>query len=217
MPEQLAEAFRLISNLIRIGSVASVDLSARPAKVRVTTGGLQTDWLPWVEARAGTTKTWSPPSVGERVVVLSPDGDLAAGVALAGINCDAQPAPSSKASEHVIVFPDGARIVYDHDASALTATGITTLSAEVSGQTTLQCAGQTTIQCPQITLDGNVTVTGLLSYLAGMSGTNGQGNATTISGDITHVGGNLSSHGVVLHTHTHGGVYSGSDNTAGPN
>ena len=50
-----------------------------------------------------------------------------------------------------------------------------------------------------------------------MSGGGGSGGAKTqISGDFIHVGGNLSSNGVVVHLHYHGHVMRGSDNTDGP-
>ncbi|KRC85443.1 baseplate assembly protein [Achromobacter sp. Root83] len=190
-----AELFRLISNLVRIGTVSAVDLKARPAKVRVASGDLQTNWLPWLELRAGRTRTWNPPTLGEQVVVLCPDGDPAGGVVLAGLNSDDIPAPSDSEAEHVTDYPDGARITYDHQAGKLTAVGVTSAFVEASESAT--------VKCPEITLDGNVTVTGLFTYQAGMAGKNGKGNGTTIQGDITHVSGNLSSNGVVLHTHKH--------------
>lgn len=192
---EVAELFRLISNLIRIGTVFAVDLQTRPAKVRVASGDLESNWLPWLELRAGRTRTWNPLTVGEQVLVFSPDGDPAGGVVLAGLNSDAIPAPSDSEAEHVIVYPDGARITYDHQAGKLTAVGITSAFVEASGTAT--------VKCPEITLDGNVTVTGLLTYQAGMAGKNGKGNMTTIEGDITHVQGDLSSNGIVLHTHRH--------------
>lgn len=190
-----AELFRLISNLIRIGTVSAVDLQARPAKVRVASGDLETNWLPWLELRAGRTRTWNPPTEGEQVIVFCPDGDPAGGVVLAGLNSEGIPAPSDSAAEHVTDYPDGARITYDHQAGRLTAVGITAAYIEASESAT--------IKCPEIILDGNVTVTGLLAYQAGMSGKNGKGNNTTIEGNITHEKGNLSSNGVVLHTHKH--------------
>jgi len=188
-----AELFRLISNLIRIGTVMAVDL--KPARVRVSSGDLATNWLPWLELRAGRTRTWNPPTVGEQVLVLCPDGDPAGGVVLTGLNSDEIPTPSDSEAEHVTDYPDGARITYDHQAGKLTAVGIKSAFVEASDSAT--------VHCPEITLDGNVTVTGLLTYQAGMAGKNGKGNKTTIEGDITHIAGELSSNGVVLHTHKH--------------
>ncbi|WP_334168286.1 phage baseplate assembly protein V [Achromobacter mucicolens] len=192
---EVAELFRLISNLIRIGTVFAVDLKSRPAKVRVASGDLESNWLQWIELRAGRTRTWNPPTVGEQVLVFSPDGDPAGGVVLTGLNSDAIPAPSDSEAEHVTDYPDGARITYDHQAGKLTAVGIKSAFVEASETATLQC--------PEITLDGDVTVTGLLTYQAGMAGKNGKGNKTTIEGDITHVQGDLSSNGIVLHKHRH--------------
>ncbi|OCZ55469.1 baseplate assembly protein [Achromobacter xylosoxidans] len=205
---EIAELFRLISNLIRIGTVFAVDLASQPARVRVASGDLQSNWLPWLELRAGSTTTWNPPTIGEQVLLLCPDGDPAAGVVLMGLNSDAIPAPSASAAEHVTLYPDGARIVYDHQAGQLTAEGIKTA--------TLTASESATLICPEITLDGNVTVTGLFTYKAGMSGKNGKGNGTVITGDLRHTGGELSSHGVVLHTHDHGGVLQGGARTEGP-
>lgn len=193
--QDTAELFRLISNLIRVGTVAEVDLLARPAKVRVKTGALTTDWLQFAALRAGTSTTWDPPTQGEQVIVFCPGGDTAAGIVVTGLNSDAIPSPSSSESEHVRAYPDGARIAYDHAAGSLTATGIKTLNAEASNSAVLKC--------PEITLDGKVTVTGLFTYQAGMAGTNGKGNATTIEGEITHRSGDLSSNGVVVHKHKH--------------
>ncbi|AZR93248.1 baseplate assembly protein [Bordetella trematum] len=192
---EIAELFRLLTNLIRVGTIAQVDLSSRPAKVRVSTGALTTDWLQFLALRAGTSTTWDPPTTGEQVLVLCPGGDTAAGIVITGLNSDAIPAPSTSASEHVRLYPDGARVTYDHQAGALTATGIKTIQANASTSAILRC--------PAITLDGDVTVTGLLSYQAGMSGKNGKGNRTVISGDIIQRDGELSSNGVVLETHTH--------------
>lgn len=60
----LVELLRLVHNLIRLGTIAEVDHSH--AQVRVQSGELLTNWLPWLEARAGTTRTWSAPTVGEQ-------------------------------------------------------------------------------------------------------------------------------------------------------
>jgi len=202
------EMLRRIANMIRPGRVQEVS-HTRPPRVRVSTGDLLTAWLPWLELRAGTTVTWNPPTVGEQCVVLAPDGDLAAGIVLVGMYQDDRPSPSESPNEWVAKFPDGATIVYDHSVSHLTATGIKT--------GTIHASDSFTLHCPDITLDGKTTVTDLFTYQAGMRGKNGKGNNTAIQGDLTHEHGNLKSNGVVLHTHTHGGVYRGGSNTDGPN
>jgi phage baseplate assembly protein V len=48
----------------------------------------------WIERRAGRTRTWSPPSQGEQVVLLCPGGEIGAAVALRGLFSSACPAPA---------------------------------------------------------------------------------------------------------------------------
>lgn len=194
MEQQLVELARRLDNIIRIGTIHSVDLSA--ARVRVTIGKLTTEWLPWLAHRAGTTRQWSAPTVGEQVAVFSPSGDLAAGVVLTGMYSTENPAPSDADDEHVTVYPDGARIAYNHTTGALTATGIQT--------GTIEAQVKVTIDTPETHITGKLTVDDLLTYGNGLAG-NGGANNNFITGDFTHITGDLSSNGVVLHTHTHPG------------
>lgn len=222
----LQELSRRLANLLRLGVIHSVDHAA--ARCRVESGDLITDWLPWQTPRAGATRTWDPPTVGEQVIVLSPSGEPGAGLVIYGFYSDANPAPSDSPDEHVIAdYPDGALITYNHATGALNATGIKTATIEASEQATIDCpettiTGNLTVN-GDVQIDGNTTIDGtatikmLLSYLAGMAGQGGAGGVpTTISGNITHTEGVLSSNGVTLHTHQHGGVQPGSSNTNGP-
>lgn len=168
----LAELARRLENLIRTGTVHSVQHD-RPSRVRVQTGELVTDWLPWIELRAGGTVTWNPPTPGEQVLVFSPGGELAAGVVLSGMYSDAHEAPSSSASEHITTYPDGARTAYDHESGTLHVSGIRQLIVEVSDAAHFTA--------PQISIQGDIALTG----------------------SLIQTGGDLSSNGKVLHTHKH--------------
>lgn len=108
----LIELSRRLENLIRIGTVSAVDLAA--VRCRVKTGNLETEWLRWHTPRAGQTRTWDPPTVGEQAMVLSPSGEPANGLVFFGFNCNDNPAPSSSGTKHVSDFPDGAVVEYDH-------------------------------------------------------------------------------------------------------
>lgn len=201
----IAELSRRLENIIRFGTIAEVNHAAR--RVRVDSGELRTAWLKWQTGRAGNARTWSPPSLGEQVMILSPSGVLENGIVVPSIYCDDNDAPSSSASEHVFAFPDGARISYDHDSGALIASGIQTAI--------VQAATSVTLDTPHTHCTGSLTIDGLLTYGDGIAGTGG-GNGNSISGDFTHTAGSLSSNGVVLHTHHHGGVQPGGGNTGGP-
>lgn len=205
------DTLRRLDNLVRLGRIAAIDPDV--ARCRVQTGGNLTGWLPWLTQRAGTTRTWCPPTVGEQVIILSPSGEPAGGIVLTGLYSELVEAPSTASAEHITDYPDGARIAYNHATHALTVTGIDTA--------TVQAATHVTVDCPQSTITGNVliqgtcTVQGLLTYQAGLSGAGG-GAGTTISGPITQSGGNLTSNGIVLHTHKHSGVQTGAGQTGAP-
>jgi hypothetical protein len=70
------------------------------------------------------------------------------------------------------------------------------------------------ITTPLVTMSGNLTVTGAITGNGGMAISGGSGS--TISGNLTHTTGNLTSNGKTLHTHTHGGVTTGSGTTGAP-
>ncbi|HAZ7306239.1 TPA: phage baseplate assembly protein V [Escherichia coli] len=65
---------RLITNLIRTGVVTEVD--RENWLCRVKTGDLETNWINWLTLRAGKSRTWWKPSVGEQVVLFSLGGNL---------------------------------------------------------------------------------------------------------------------------------------------
>ena len=94
----IAELFRRVNNLMRIGKVAEVDYAN--ARARVQIGQNTTDFLPWL---VPSTATWFPLKNGEQVVVLSMNGDLGMGVILPALYQSAKPAPSEDNAKIVIV------------------------------------------------------------------------------------------------------------------
>lgn len=202
-----AELARLLENLIRTGTVAQIQ-HGKPPRVRIAAGGITTDWLPWVERRAGKTRTWNPPTIGEQVLLLAPSGELRNAIIIAGIPSDDLDVPSHSPDETVTLYPDGATTRYDHARGALEVTGVKTV--------VLQAGEAVVVDAPLSTFKGKVTVEGLLTYQAGMSGEGGEGGAgTRIRGNITHTDGQLSSNGVVLDDHDHGNVQPGGAWTEG--
>lgn len=166
------ELLRLLHNLIRLGTIHALDHSR--ARVRVASGELITGWLPWLEARAGTTRTWSPPTVGEQVVVLAPGGDLTAGVVLTGLYRQAHPAPSSNPNIIGQWLPDGTRIEYDHAAN--------TLTVECVGAVHIKAADVVTVDAKSIHHNqGNpVVTTGHICHFTGNP--HGDGSTTVTAG-----------------------------------
>lgn len=108
---EFAEQIRRLENMIRIGTIAEVDY--RRAMCRVKSGNLLTNWLPWNSGRAGEDRSWSPPTVGEQVMVLSPGGDPARAVVTTSIYSTKHPAPDDKPETDHMRYRDGAIIEYD--------------------------------------------------------------------------------------------------------
>ncbi len=155
----IAEILRLLENLIRFGTVAEVRHA--PPRVRVKTGELTTTWLPWLAFRAGADQEWDPPTVGEQVLLLSPSGQLANGVAITGLFSDNIPANGDRAGLHRRTYSDGAVIEYDsksHHLSAVLPAGGTTDIVSDGG---IHIVGPITHE-GDYTQTGNQTITGLV-------------------------------------------------------
>lgn len=147
MADMSDDISRQLANLIRFGTVHTV----AGKRVQVTIGGLLTRPIPWTVTRAGATKSWSPPDIGEQVMVVSPNGDLGAAVAIGSLFCDAYDVPpEANADTVVMAFRDGAVVLYDHAAHMLKAT--------------LPADGRVAVTAPGgVTFTGNVTIDGELS------------------------------------------------------
>lgn len=112
-----ADSANRTANLIRLGHVAEVDLSAGLARVEFEDGWIS-DGLPWMTGAAGALRVWSAPSVGEQVSVLSPSGEPAAGFILRGLFSTDFPAPADDADLTRAEWDDGAQDDYDATAHA---------------------------------------------------------------------------------------------------
>lgn len=202
--EQTPDHARRLESMIRTGTVAEIDYGSvgkKPPRVRIQSGGLLTDWLPWGTSRAGSTRTWSPPSIGEQVVLLSPDGDTTKAIVMTGASYqDIFPPPSDNPDEEVISLEGGGTILYDRKQKTLKITGIK--------NAIIQSDSECIVKAPTIKLDGKVVITedleveGLIQF-GGLKGKGKKGSPMILSGDIQHIDGNFISNGVTLHTHTH--------------
>ncbi|WP_294356090.1 phage baseplate assembly protein V [uncultured Sphingomonas sp.] len=138
-----ADTLRLLGDLAREGVVESVDLRAGTARVRF--GDLVTGDIPWLAARAGKMRIYAAPSVGEQVVVISPEGRTSAAIIIGSLSSDQHPHPADDSSA-VIAFDDGAEITYDPDGHFLIAR--------------LPAGSFVQVEADDIYLRGNLHVTG---------------------------------------------------------
>jgi phage baseplate assembly protein V len=202
---QVSELVRRIEQLMRYGTIAAVDHTT--ARCRVRTGALLSTWVPWVAQRAGNTQHWSPPTVGEQCLLLSPGGDTAGAVAVLGLYSSAVPAPSSSANNHVWQHPDGAVISYDHATHALHAALPGGSSATLDATTVTINATTVTVNAPTVEVNAtDVTVNASELTINSHVQLNGSMDAT---GDVT-------ASGISLVSHVHGGVTPGPGTTGQP-
>ncbi|MGL5005803.1 phage baseplate assembly protein V [Plesiomonas sp.] len=195
MNTQLTELLRLLRNLIRTGVIIEVD--AEKWLCRVASGELQTNWIPWLTMRAGKSRTWWKPSVGEQVLLLAIGGELTTAFALPAIYSNDNPPPSSSDDALVVTFPDGARFEYEPKNGRLLIEGIKQLVLSASVDVLLDTP---LVRCSTLLETPRLNVT----------------KGATLKGDVTHSGGKLSSNGVVSDDHKHNLVKSGFDNSGGP-
>jgi len=148
-----------LSSLIRIGTVLSVDLAEARCIVRFgdpdDPDPAQTGPIRWLTPRAGLTRVWSPPSVGEQVLLVCPDGQIGAAVAIPAVVQDSFPPLGSTAAE-MIEFADGAKLTYDPESHELLAV------LPAGGKVDITADGGITLR-GDVTIEGSVTVSETLT------------------------------------------------------
>lgn len=200
---------RVLRNMIRVGLI--VDTNTETGQCRVQTGGMQTTWLNWLTCRAGRSRVWWAPSVGEQVLILAIGGELDTAFVLPGIFSDDHPAPSASSDAIHVAFPDGAVIEYEPESGALTVSGIKTADVTASDSITatvpvvlVKAETRITLDTPEVVCTNKLT-TGTLEVQKGGK----------MSGNIEHTGGAFTSNGVQVDDHDHGGVERGGSWTEG--
>lgn len=190
-----------IASLIRIGTVLSVDLAEARCVVRFGDPDdpepAQTGPIRWLSPRAGLTRVWSPPSVGEQVLLVCPDGQIGAGIAITGIVQDAFP-PLGNSTAEMIEFADGAKISYDPEAHQLVAVLPSGGTLDVTADGGITLRGDVTIE-GNLTTNGNAAISGDVTV------------DQTVTADQDVIGG-----GISLKDHRHGGVQAGSVQSGKP-
>lgn len=205
----IQELARALRNMIRTGVIVETDLNA--GRCRVQTGGIYTDWLQWLTHRAGRSRTWWAPSVGEQVLILAIGGELDTAFVLPAIFSDDHAAPSASADAWHVSFPDGAVMEYEPETGALTVSGIKTADVTASESITatvpvvmVKASTRVTLDSPEVVCT-NKLITATLEVQKGGK----------MSGDIEHSGGAFTSNGVQLDDHDHGAVQRGGSWTEG--
>jgi len=192
--QRIRELERKMANLIRVGTIESLDETN--ARVQVRFGNIVTAWIPWLTQRAGPDANWWAPEIGEQVLVMSPSGDFNLGVALPAIYQTAYPAPAATKDKQVVKWSDGSSLTYDraaHKWSLVVPNAAAEVDVTTGGKINLVATGKVTISGSEIDLNGPVVAS----------------SSITASGDVI-------GQGTSLHNHVNTGVTAGGSNSGPP-
>lgn len=204
-----ADANRRLENIVRFGTVKTINPSKPIPRVIVNLGDIETPEIRCLNIRSGDDATWDMPSINEECVVISPCGDIGpTSFVLYGFYNDDHPAPSDDLNKKIRMFADGCVIAYDvsaHHLSAVLPSGGTAVLTADGGVTV---NGDTTI-------NGNLQVNGSTA----MTGNNTVGGSQLVQGSSHSSGtfssdGDVTASGISLTDHTHPGDSGGT--TGGP-
>jgi phage baseplate assembly protein V len=204
-----ADANRRLENIVRFGTVKTINPSKPIPRVIVNLGDIETPEIRCLNIRSGDDATWDMPSINEECVVISPCGDIGpTSFVLYGFYNDDHPAPSDDLNKKIRMFADGCVIAYDvaaHHLSAVLPSGGTAVLTADGGVTV---NGDTTI-------NGNLQVNGSTA----MTGNNTVGGSQLVQGSSHSSGtfssdGDVTANGISLTSHTHPGDSGGT--TGGP-
>ncbi|WP_312488133.1 phage baseplate assembly protein V [Sphingomonas sp.] len=158
----------LIGQMAGFGKIETVDLEA--GLVTIRQGDVLTAPIRWIMGGGGNTKVWNRPKIGEQVLLIAPEGDIAGAIALRGVHSTAFP-PIGDPDREVIQFEDGAIVAYHPDTHALA------LTLPAGGTITIDAQGGLTIKGP-VTIEGPLDIKGTV----------------TASDDVVAAGKSLKSH-----------------------
>lgn len=157
-----AEQSRLIGNLLMLGVVRELDDAQ--GRVRVDADGMLTDWIPWVEQRAGPgVRSWCAPEPGEQVVLACPYGDPGQAVVIGSLHQDRFPAPADSHQVHRTQYADGSLVEYDRQTTTLTVTVGTGQVIVNCSRAEVHASESVLLDTPSVQATGDLEVSGAIT------------------------------------------------------
>ncbi|ENW74590.1 TPA: phage baseplate assembly protein V [Acinetobacter baumannii] len=173
-----ADINRRLENLIRFGTIKTVNPSKPIPLVTVDLDDIVTPEIRFFNARSGDDSIWDPPSLDEEVMVISPCGEIGpTSVVFYGLYNNEHPSPSDDLNKKIRVFADGCVIAYDVSAHQLSAILPSGGKAIVTADGGITINGDTTI-------NGNLQVNGSTA----MTGNNTIGGSQLVQGSSHSTG-----------------------------
>lgn len=204
-----ADINRRLENLIRFGTIKTINPSKPIPLVTVDLDDIVTPEIRFFNARSGNDSTWDPPSLNEEVMVISPCGEIGpTSVVFYGLYNNEHPALSDDLNQKIRVFADGCIIAYDisaHELSAILPSG---------GKAIVTADGGITVN-GDTTINGNLQINGSTA----MTGNNTVGGSQLVQGSSHSTGAfsteaDVKAGSISLKGHKHPGDSGGT--TGGP-
>lgn len=181
----------ILSNLIRVGTVDVINDDGCTARVVFEDrDDMQSYDLRIIQRNTKKNKDYWMPDIDEEVLCLFLPIGIEQGFILGSYYTDDNARPASTGDKRVTVFEDGTRIEYDRSSSTLIADLGSSKIEATKAHILLQVGGK-----------------GIEITEAGLS----------IIGAVTQTGGDITSDGISVQHHKHGGVMSGPSDTDEPN
>lgn len=222
--------------LARFGIVRSYNPATFSVKVELQPEGVITGWIPlgspWIGSGWGM---FAAPSIGDLIRVDFAGGDPDAGIASMRAFTDVNAPVSVPTGEFWIVHKSGSALRFHNDGS-VDVVSAGKLNVTVGSDATVNVTGKAIVnatECdvtaPTSTWTGNLSVVGLLTAGSlAVTGTSGGATSANFAVPIAVTSGGITSQGSIttpndvaagtisLRNHVHGGVTTGSGNTAVP-
>ena len=185
----------------RLGTISSYDASTHAVKVLLQPDGTETGWCPLGETWVGNGwGMFCAPSIGDQVQVEFQEGDKSVGIACLRFYNDVDRPLSVPSGEMWIVTESGSFLKFKKNG-------------------TIESNAPNWNHTGNLNVTGNVAVTGTETVQGTITGQNGLvvtgSTPSTVSGGFSVTGGDITSDGVSLESHTHSGVQTGGG-TSGP-
>ncbi|WP_455933746.1 phage baseplate assembly protein V [Neisseria sp.] len=172
---------------LQFGVVSAVDEAGHNLRVKIPAlEDMETDWLPMITLAAGGNQFYSLPDEGEQVVCLL-DARGENGCVIGAIYSTADKPPASNKDKWIRRFKNGT--VIEHDRK--------------TGDVLVKTGGVVTIDADTV-VKKTLTVEGLFTYTAGMSGKGGGGAAAVIDGSLVATEDVMAA-GISVKEHIHDG------------
>lgn len=192
LQQRIGDIDRRMDSTMRHGKVTDVDTKKQLARIEIGENDgkpLKSAWIPYGQV-AGAYKSHSPPSKGQQMTLLAPNGEVRQGILMPMTWSDDNKSPSDKEDEYVDTFGklkivkkgDSYDLEVDGAKISMTKDKVTT---SIGNSKVEQTADGITITGTTIVLDGTVKLGG-----AGASRELALKDSTTADGDT--VNGNLS-------------------------